>query len=532
MKAILFLVRKEIKNQLLQLLRHPAKLILYLAVLALLVFSMLSGSKQSTTREYLDYRILHGIYLVVLMFIAVPSILSGLKSGTTFFKMSDVNLLFVSPISPKKILAYGLVKQMASTLLMMFFLLFYGGMMSTAFGITPVQMVILVLGIALMVFAIQTVTLLIYTYSNGRPKRIRKVEITLYAVIVAMVAFIFGKFLLSGSNIEALYAALASPYLEFVPIVGWIKGMIFAALKGNTVNVILYAVLNGIAIAGSILLFMNSESDYYEDVLQTTERTFELKESVKKGHGFAMSKKTQKVKNTGINHGWGANTFFFKHLLQNKRQSPIPFVGVSTLVLLAVNILLVIFLRAISGSDEDQIPTSMLMTIALVASSYILFIFNAAGDWVQELQKPYIYLIPATPFDKLIWASLSTVIKPVVDGVLIFTALSIILSASPATALLCMLVYSSMGFLYIAANILFQRLFGQGISKGIVMLAYMLVILLLLAPGIGISAVLSIFAGWLPELVIGLPVVIWNILISIGVFAACRNLLSTVEFSN
>jgi hypothetical protein len=532
MKAMFFLIRKEIKNGLLEMLRHPARLILYLAVVALLVFSLLSGSGRKSGGGFLDFRILHGIYLIALLFIAVPSILTGLKSGTTFFKMSDVNFLFVSPISPKEILAYGLIKQMASTLLMMTFLLFYGGMAATAFGVTIGQTVTLVLGVALMVFTIQIIVLLVYMFSSGHPERVRLIETCLYSVLGIMVAFILAGFLLNGSTLEALYAAIASPYLEFVPIVGWIKGMIFAIINANTANLVIYAILNGITVVGSILLFANSDSDYYEDVLQSTETTFERKKSIKSGRMSAMSAKPRKVTDTGINHGWGANTFFFKHLRQNKRQNSVPFLGMSTVVILIVNIILVVFLRGVSGSGEDAIPAGMLMPISLALSCYIMFFMNAAGDWTLELQKPYIYLVPAKPFDKLLWATLSTMIKPVIDGIIVFTVLCLFLRANPATAILCMLIYASMGFLFTAANVLSQRLFGQLVNKGLTMLFYMIVLLLLLAPGVIVSAVLYFAVSWLPGFVIGLPVVIWNILVSLCVFAACRNLLSTVEFNN
>ena len=514
------------------MLHHPARLVLYVAMIVLLVFSLLSGSEHSGSREYLDIRVLNGIYLGVLLFIAVPSILAGLKSGTTFFKMSDVNFLFVSPISPKKILAYGLIKQMASSLLMMVFLLFYGGMVGNTFGVTVGQTIVLVLGIALMVFTMQIIVLLIYTFSSGRPERVRLVQTCLYIVLGAIVTFVIGSFLLNGSTVEAIYAAIASPYLEFVPIAGWIKGMIFGIISGSIVNIILYSVLNVVLIVGSILLFVNSDSDYYEDVLQTTETTFERKTATKAGRMAALNTKPLKVKETGINHGWGANTFFFKHLLQDKRQNRIPFIRTSTIMMVLINIILVIFLKGISGSGNDSIPSGMLMPIALAASCYILFFFNIAGDWTLELQKPYIYLIPAKPFEKLIWASLSTILKPVIDGALIFTLLCLVLKANPATALICMLIYGSVGFLFTAANVLSQRLFGQIINKGLTLLLYMLMILLLIAPGVGASAMLYAFAKWLPGFIIGLPVVVWNILVSLGIFAACRNLLSTVELSN
>ena len=110
MSAIVFMLRKSLKNALMELLHHPGKLILYLIVGAMLVFSALSnitGSGDDSERMILDQRILQGIYLALLLLISIPTILRGLNSGTTFFSMSDVSLLFVSPISSKKILEIG-----------------------------------------------------------------------------------------------------------------------------------------------------------------------------------------------------------------------------------------------------------------------------------------------------------------------------------------------------------------------------------------------------------------------------------------
>ena len=531
MKAILFIVRKEIKNGILDLLRHPARLILYVGIFVMLLFSISSKMEKNSGGGYLDFRVLHGIYLAVLLFIAVPSILSGLKSGATFFKMSDVNFLFVSPISPKKILAYGLVKQMASSLLMMVFLLFYGGMAADAFGVVPWQIVTLMAGIALLVFTIQVITLLVYSFTSGRPERVNLVKGCVYGTLGLMVAFVLVRFLLGGSDMEALYAAIASPYLAFVPVVGWIKGMIFGLIQGNAMDTLLYSVLNLIALAGSILLFPRSDTDYYEDVLQSTETSFELKRAVKDGRSFNNRQtKPAKVTDTGINHGWGANTFFFKHVRQSRRRNRIPFIGTSTLILAAANIILVLIVRTISASDSDSIATGFLMAISLAASCYILFFFNAAGDWSLELMKPYIYLVPENPFSKLVWASMSTIIKPAIDGLIIFTVLGIFLRANPATVIVCILLYGSVGFLFTAGNILSQRLFGQVMSKGLIMFGYMFVLLALFAPGAAISALLYYSMQYLPGIVIGMPIVVWNILVSLGIFAACRNLLSTVEF--
>jgi hypothetical protein len=536
MRAILYLIRKKIKNGVLDLFRHPAKLITYLAFSAFLIFTVLSGTRRerSGTDDYMDMRILHGIYLSVLLFIGVPGILTGVKSGTTFFKMSDVNILFVSPISPKKILAYGLLKQMGSSLLMMVFLMFYAGMARASFGVTTGQMVTLVAGVALAVFMMQLLVLLIYSFSSGRAGRVRGIKIAVYAILGSVVAFVFSSFLLNGSNMEALLSAISSPYLELLPVFGWIKGMIFAIISGNTMYILLYAILNVLTIAASILLFVKSDSDYYEDVLQTTESTFAMKKAVEEGRWLGMNAanaKSPKVKDTGINHGWGANTFFFKHLRQAKRASRIPFMKTSTAVLLAVNLILVIAVQRVSSSEGNMMQTGYLMGIALAVSSYMLFIFNAAGDWTIELMKPYIYLVPEKPFTKLLWATMSTIAMPVIEGALVFTLLCVVLRANPATALICMLIYASMGFAYTAVLVLSERVLGHISNKGLILILYLLLLGIILAPGIAGSAVLYAFARQVPGIVMGLPILGWNLLVSVGIFYACRNLLTTVEFS-
>ncbi|WP_312695574.1 putative ABC exporter domain-containing protein [Caproiciproducens sp.] len=537
MRAILYLVRKEIKNGIIDLFHHPARLILYLFLAGMLAFSLISGSEREIRApgSYLDIRILHGVYLGILLFITVPSVLSGLKSGATFFRMSDVNFLFVSPVSPKKILAYGLVKQMASGIFMMIFLMFYAGMAINLFGVALWQVVALVGGIALMVFTIQLITLLVYSFSSGHPERAGWIKTVLYGVIAMMTAFALSSFWFHGANQESLFASIASPYLEYVPVVGWMKGMVFAIMNADTARAGIFAALNAAAVAGSILLFVRSDSDYYEDVLQTTESTFELKHSVKNGNTVrtrGLNAKPVRVTDTGIWHGWGASVFFFKHIREMKRRNRVPFIRTSTIVLVAVNLLVVVVLQKLTAADGDGMPSGMLLAISLAMSSYILFFFNAAGDWTLELMKPYIYLVPAKPFAKLFWASLSTLLTPVIDSAVIFTVLCLLLRANPATALICMLIYASMGFIYTAGNVLSQRIFGQMVNKGMIMFVYMLILGVLLLPGMGVSIALYIVFKDIPAILLGLPIFISNVLVSVGIFAACRNVLSSAEMNS
>ena len=62
---------------------------------------------------------------------------------------------------------------------------------------------------------------------------------------------------------------------------------------------------------------------------------------------------------------------------------------------------------------------------------------------MQELLKPLHLPFPSERFAKLVWSAMSTILKPVIDGVIVFTVLGIYMHANPLTAILCMLIYAS-----------------------------------------------------------------------------------------
>ena len=126
MNAIGYLMRKEIKNGFKELLHKPAKLVLYIVITAFFVVMLVMGAFSASERQHaMDIRYLQAGYLALLIFFLCSNLYAGLQRGATFFSMSDVNYLFVSPLSSKRILIYGLIKQMGSTIITMLFLVCY-----------------------------------------------------------------------------------------------------------------------------------------------------------------------------------------------------------------------------------------------------------------------------------------------------------------------------------------------------------------------------------------------------------------------
>lgn len=215
-----------------------------------------------------------------------------------------------------------------------------------------------------------------------------------------------------------------------------------------------------------------------------------------------------------------------------RRRSRLVFVGGATLLQLAGGLILALVLRFAGGGEMSP---GMVMIMVTTMCLYILLFTNSAGEWGRELAKPYLYLVPAGPFAKLLWASLTSLIKPLVDGVVIFLGVGIAAGARPFTTVMCMLLYASFGALFTAANILSQRLFGKAGNQGLLLFLYVLMLMILVLPGLAGRHHPRRAHGHgdpsatLPTAIMALPMIVWNLMASFGIYALCRGALHDME---
>ena len=303
-------------------------------------------------------------------------------------------------------------------------------------------------------------------------------------------------------------------------------------MAGEPMVPYVYTGLTLVCTGAALALFFGSRSDYYEDVLQATETAFERRQAVRAASegGASQTVTVQrkiKVRTTGLKGGWGASAFFYRHLCEMRRRSPLLFLNGSTLALLGVSLFVCFISGRSAASEGEPLSPGMLMLIGLGVSSYILFFLNAAGDWSRELSKPWVFLAPAPPFQKLLWASATSLLKPLADGIVVFLILGLIVGAGPSTILICVLAYASMGAFYTAGNVLSMKFFGKLSNRGLLMTLCYMVLLLLFLPGALGSILILLLAEGAPAFLVGLPVVGWNLLITGLLFFLCRGILAS-----
>lgn len=532
MKSISYLLRKTIKNEILDTLRHPLKFLLYAFIIVSMVYGAVRGFTANTgdiaAGQLSDERLLSGAYLAILFFISIPILRKGLSEGTSFFSLSDVNNIFVGPISERTVLVYGVGRQLATMLVLVVTFSAYGGMMINMFHLAVPQMLMLIFGIVLMLVMVQLVTLMIFCLASNHPKRAKVMRYIIYAMIFFPLGTIIYYVFSRGITLDNFFDAISLPLLDYIPFIGWLHGLIFGIMKGNFVKIAVFGILMVITVILSIVTLFVTKLDFYEDVLSQAESYQEFREG-KFSDKVMMGNRTIKLRKTGINKGHGATAIFFKHIREGRRRSRFMFFNINTFVLLFVSFVIGFGIR----QALPDVDTTIIYLAVVIILAYVQFFFSASGDWVKELTKPYIYLIPDGAVKKLMMAAATGLIKPFTDGIITFGLLSIFMGGQPVDVIVGALTYGSFGSVYIAANILAQRLVGIDSSGGVFITFYMLLIILTLLPGVVLGLIsLSVFAasyGFIATTLLAAPIFAWNMVITLIIFLTCRNLLNNTQ---
>ena len=105
--------------------KHPAQ-IAFIAFIVLFLTAMLFLSSKDTDRNlgWVDEPTRGAILTLICLIISYLSVRTGLKNGSTFYRLADVNLIFPSPLTNKSVLFYGFTRQLGIALLVLLWLAF------------------------------------------------------------------------------------------------------------------------------------------------------------------------------------------------------------------------------------------------------------------------------------------------------------------------------------------------------------------------------------------------------------------------
>ncbi len=515
MNALSYLFFIKLKNYFKSFKQNISRLIVLIIFIGLIVVSAFSAKGGTSASR--DISELYSILFALYLFAFIAGSVQGLHSGATFYTLSDVNILFLSPINSKLILLYGLIKQMGTSLLIGLFILFQYSWLHNLYGISFADILIILLCYALSIFASNITAMVIYSFSNHDPQKQKLVRFILYAfcIVIGIIIFLpaIAKILTGKSMIEAFVLASSAPVISLVPVAGWLQVLTASWIIGNKVMFIFAFIPVIIYLLIAVWIFFKLHPDFFEEVLLATEMRHTAQSNAMMGKVAENTPQKIKLNKTGIHKGSGASVFFYKQILENKR---------SRVMLVDKNFLIYFFITLIFAFAMKKIGIVAVFTFSV----YMMIFSTALSRGIKELAMHYAYLIPVKPAFKLLAIFMESILKMTVESAITFFVIGLLYKASASEIILYIFARIGFGILFLAGNILMEKVLKGSMSKVIMITLYFIILIALGLPGVLLGILLSHLLSVASAVsFIFMISFIWNIFVSVAIGYLCRDLL-------
>ena len=390
-----------------------------------------------TTANIVDIAI-SAIFLIVLATNVINS-----KSSGKIFLPADVPMLFATPMKPQTVLMFRLTCTLGTSLFISIFMIFQipnlihnlGLSIWGAVSIIVVYMMILVISTLIQV-AFYTIT---SKLKNGAAN-INIFMIGFYGLIgLGFVAYMT----ISKLDVPtALFNYFASPSTHWIPFWGWLRGISYNAINGNTSMSVIYL---GLFIVSCILIMIfiwKMKADFYEDAMFATERKAEQIDNARRASSGATIIRNKERKasldRTGFHFGNGANVFFFKAVFNRFRFAKLKIFSGTMIIYTLVAGVISYIARSSNMNDPFWIPTAALGIMAF---------YRTLGDPIREdTSREFFILIPERPYTKILYSLLGCLTVSAIDLIIPMIVAAVMLGTNPLTVIVWFLFILSVSF--------------------------------------------------------------------------------------
>ncbi len=514
MKLFLYYALHSVKNQLKKLFKTWVAVFFAVCVLFGVVIgfgaAMLSDSADEDfssdySEDYYLYEedmptvtevmsVVNPCVLAVTVLLLAINLLSGDKSGGSIFTMADVNLLFSSPLKPQSVLLFKLMTQIGTSLAASLYLIFQLPNLITNVGVPPVAAPGILMGWFFLLIYSKLFSVLSYTLASTHPKYKRFLRPAVYGVI-AVIALMFW-FYKQSTGLE-IFAALdkffGGKHIFFIPVLGWITGLINFSVLWNPLLFVLFIILLGAGLAALVYIIWNLRADFYEDALSQSAEKDEVMRAAQEGTVVVQTRKKErkrKIKNDGIGRGWGANVFLYKALYNRFRFSYFRVLTKTNITYLLCGVGLAAVTKFITESPSFT-------SVALVLG--VVVFYRSLGNPVSgDIGKPAFFLIPESAHKKLFYSLLAGTVDCVLDLVPAMLLSAILLGENIGIALLWVLFIAAIDFYSSSVGTFLSLAIPESVAKIVKSIIQIFFIYFGLLPIAALVAVGLIFDIFLP----------------------------------
>ncbi len=523
MRLLGYYILHTVKNGIKKLFRTWVAVVIAIALVLGLVVGLVGGTVSSLIdedtsdtvyeEEYIEEEmtpedtammlaVLEAIVGGVILLILLANIYGGDKNGSNIFLMPDVNFLFTAPMRPQSVLLFRMILQMGKEFVASLYLLFQIPNLVLNLGLSVWMALAIFLCWVLTLFLGKFLGVLTYTLTATHPRLRTVIRPVVFGLAGLLLAATYAISSVKGMTLpEAVLWLFGGEGSRYVPLWGWLKGIIGYAIEENTVAVVLSAF--GAVACGALIVWLawRVKADFYEDALSHAAEVQATLDAANDG-GMIKRKKdrAKRLRRDIFRRGDGAAMFLYKGVYNRHRfaklwvfsNTGITYLGVCLLSAVAI-------LWLTQGGDTS--PASLLV----VPSAIVLvmaFFRNLGNPLEADMSSHYFFMVPESAFKKLLYALLAgsyDTLMDVLPGLLLVTVL---LRASALEAFGWLVSIVIFDFLLSNIGLFLQMILPSALPQQVaVMLQLLLRMLLAMLPLI-VLLVLGLTVG----LAIALPV--------------------------
>jgi hypothetical protein len=515
MKAVLYLFYRDTKNTVARALKNPASLIGYLVFI---VFYLWIGIRIGNKKEP-DVSIFNtDMFYIMLMFFALIQTFAYVyptnRNGIVGYRTADITLLFQAPVRTFDILFILLLRQFSSGFFTMAFMLLQVPIFKAVFGLTNKGIILYIFSSIIMnIFGTILMALRVFIFRN-KPFLTKVFRLFLFVLLGILFFYPIIPAISHADPIKEYFRAFRLPVIDMIPFFGWMRAVAVSPLTGITPSLTAcFFIMLTLCVAGLFYLYRKTDTEWFEESVGIAEQSGIAAETIKKGFMPALNPIKRKKAIHFTFTGRGSAAIFQKHILEY-RKTGFMFVNLKSLLFLALGVGLG-WLAAKNPGEELPV---MLLSLFLI--SFLSVLFSMFSRWKREAKSPYLYLIPDTPFRKLIMITAASAIKHVIDGLFYFVPVCILSGSLVIEMILGVLAYTILNQTYINVDILSNHIFGRLNAGNLRLLVNYFVQILLFVPAVTVSIVMDI--ADLPSLfsVLGYIGVLAVFYITLSIYAA------------
>lgn len=369
------------------------------------------------------------VVLGVLVYMAF----SANSKGINIFLPADVPLLFASPMRPQSVLMFRLSTRLSLSVLGSLYLLFQLPNLVLNVGMSLWAALALIAAWCLTLVVATLVQVLLYLISSSYPGAKPHVRRGIYLLLALILAgYVISLQRSGGDYLTAAVRYFNAGVSRWIPLWGWLKGFCRFAVEGNLPATLgcLAAVLLGVALL--LWLIHHIKADFYEDAMAKSEEVAELLERAQseKSSGIVVRRKkdrSEKLRREGLDHGNGANVFFFKTMYNRFRFAHLGFFT-KTMEFYLVAAL------GVGAICRFAVKTTSAVPVALTLAG--LAFFRSLGNPLeQDTNMDYFKLIPENTWAKLFWSLMGGSANCALDALLPLLIGAVLVGANPLLAL-------------------------------------------------------------------------------------------------